>query len=229
MRVATYNTHDCIGRDRRYDPERIAGVVASLCADVVALQEVTLDHAGDVMAMLTVATGMQAVDGTLFERGVGRYGNVLLVRRGLLTAQCLHDLSVEDCEPRGLVDTYMIIDNCPLRVLGTHLGLGASERRRQLSQIEGLLAEEPRPTILLGDFNIWWGSGALLPLLRAGFRQQPLASFPSGPFPWLALDRVLVRGPWRSFYCWRFDRQPSRMASDHFPIVADLVLSDLLV
>jgi endonuclease/exonuclease/phosphatase family metal-dependent hydrolase len=40
LRVATYNIHRCRGLDRRTDPSRVADVVASLEADVIALQEV---------------------------------------------------------------------------------------------------------------------------------------------------------------------------------------------
>ena len=40
LRIATYNIHRSRGLDRRVDVSRIADVVASLEADVIALQEV---------------------------------------------------------------------------------------------------------------------------------------------------------------------------------------------
>src|SRR5882724_13452048 len=40
IRVATYNIHKCRGMDRRTKPDRIAGVIRELDADVIALQEV---------------------------------------------------------------------------------------------------------------------------------------------------------------------------------------------
>ena len=39
LRVATYNVHACVGTDGRYDPERVAAVIAELDADIVAVQE----------------------------------------------------------------------------------------------------------------------------------------------------------------------------------------------
>ncbi|HTM19739.1 MAG TPA: endonuclease/exonuclease/phosphatase family protein, partial [Kofleriaceae bacterium] len=43
LRLMTYNIHKCIGGvDRRYDPERIRGVIADCAPDFVLLQEV--DH-----------------------------------------------------------------------------------------------------------------------------------------------------------------------------------------
>jgi endonuclease/exonuclease/phosphatase family metal-dependent hydrolase len=41
LRVATYNVHECVGRDGRHDPERVARVIDELDADIVALQEFT--------------------------------------------------------------------------------------------------------------------------------------------------------------------------------------------
>ena len=36
---ASYNIHKCVGVDRRFDPERVAAVIAEVGADVIALQE----------------------------------------------------------------------------------------------------------------------------------------------------------------------------------------------
>jgi len=46
LRIATYNIHRCIGRDGLENPERIAGVLRGLNADLVALQEVAFDPRG---------------------------------------------------------------------------------------------------------------------------------------------------------------------------------------
>lgn len=220
IRVATYNAHDCIGRDGVYDPARIAHIVAAIDADVVALQEVTLDHAGDVLATLQHVTGMQAVDGTLFDRGVGRYGNVLLTHHAV-TAQRLHDLSFGGREPRGLVDAVIAINGRSCRVAATHLGLNIAERKQQIRRLATVLADDARPAVLMGDFNVWFGAGAFAPLAEIGFVQHPLRSFPTWWMPLLPLDRVLVRGSTLSQRVWRHDEPPASVASDHFPVVAE--------
>ena len=107
LRVATYNTHVCIGRDGKFSPARIADVILEMRVDVVALQEITLDHAGDLVARLEKTTGMFTLDGTIFGRDVGRYGNVLLSRYAI-REQMLHDLSYPECEPRGVIDTVLV-------------------------------------------------------------------------------------------------------------------------
>ena len=40
IRIATYNVHKCRGLDRRTNPDRIAGVIAALDADIIAIQEI---------------------------------------------------------------------------------------------------------------------------------------------------------------------------------------------
>jgi endonuclease/exonuclease/phosphatase family metal-dependent hydrolase len=63
VRAATYNVHDCVGRDSRFDPQRIVDVLIELDVDLIALQEVTLDHAGVLIECLETATAMRAIEG----------------------------------------------------------------------------------------------------------------------------------------------------------------------
>jgi endonuclease/exonuclease/phosphatase family metal-dependent hydrolase len=41
LRLASYNVHRAIGRDRRCEPQRILDVIREIDPDVVALQEVS--------------------------------------------------------------------------------------------------------------------------------------------------------------------------------------------
>ncbi len=224
MRVATYNVHDCIGRDRRYDPGRVATVVQALKADIVALQEITLDHAGDLLADLEAITGMRGLDGTVFARGIGRYGNLLLTRHEILESH-RHDLATGGREPRGALDATLATDIGPVRVLATHLGLARSERREQLAMLAEQTARGPHATILAGDLNVWRGKNELAELQAQGMTHRPVASFPVWPRPLLALDRILVREPLQIKACWRHAGDGAQLASDHYPVVADLRFS----
>jgi endonuclease/exonuclease/phosphatase family metal-dependent hydrolase len=221
VRVATYNVHDCVGRDGRFEPERIAEVLAELDAEVIALQEVTLDRAGELIGLFETATALRATDGTLFERGVGRYGNVVLTRQRV-TAMRLQDLSCVGREPRGAIDVVIEMDGGPLRVCATHLGLSRTERRRQIDRLCALLCGTPGATLLLGDFNVWWGSTALAPLTAGGFDQVRVPSFPTWPSPVISLDRIFALSPLSIGRCWRHDSPLARIASDHFPLLAEL-------
>ena len=223
-RVATYNIHNCVGRDGQFSPERIAEVINELCADVVALQEITLDHAGDLIGYLESATGMSAVDGTVFDRGVGRYGNVLLSQHPI-SEQQLHDLSFTEREPRGVIDAKLVIDAWELRVLATHLGLARHERKSQLRTITDLLEDATHPTVLLGDFNVWLGTGPFWKLRDLGFVHTRLGTFPTWFLPILPLDRIFIRAPGVIQLFARHDSPMSRIASDHFPVFADVEIA----
>jgi len=224
LRFATYNIHNCIGRDGKYSPERIAQVIVQICADVVALQEITLDVAGDLIGYLERATGMSAVDGTMFDRGVGRYGNVLLSRHRI-HQQRLHDLSCTNREPRGVIDAELVIGGCTSRILATHLGLTGHERKDQLRRLADLIADNAQPSVLLGDFNVWLGAGPFRTFRELGFAHTGVRSFPTWPLPILPLDRILARAPAMTGRCARHDTPESRIASDHFPIFADIDLA----
>ena len=224
LRVASYNIHDCVGRDGKYSPERIADVILEMQVDVVALQEITLDHPGELVNQLEKTTGMLAVDGTIFDRGVGRYGNVLLSRYGV-HEQRLHDLSYSGSEPRGVIDTVLMIDSHPLRVLATHLGLTSPERVDQIRRLADLLSGDLHPTVLLGDFNVWLIMRPFAELRNLGFRYTDIRTFPTWPFPMLPLDRIFVRAPVMIRRSSRHRSPNSSIASDHFPVVADMEIA----
>lgn len=221
LRVATFNVHDCIGRDGRHDVHRTAAVLAELEADVLALQEVTVDDAGQLAQVFAATTAMQVIDGSLFGRGAGRYGNLLLTRYPVREMR-LHDLSVAGREPRGFIQADLDCGGSKLTVFATHLGLGWRERRVQVCRLAQLTSDVRGPCVILGDLNSWMGAWGFRPLRPAGFAGPAIRSFPTWPGPLLALDRILVRPPATIKRCWRHDGGMARMASDHFPVVADI-------
>lgn len=223
--MATYNLHDCRGTDGRYDPVRTAAVLDELDADLIAVQEITLDSAGELVAALQQATGLQLLEATVLPRGNGRYGNALLTRVAV-SASRRHDISQARArEPRGALSVSLKTEGRVLNLLATHLGLQAAERRRQIRHLAGL-AEREACALLLGDFNVWGWPAVLRPLTSMGFRGRPVRSFPTRPYPLLSLDRILFRGPVSIRRIWRHVSVRSRSASDHYPIVADLDICD---
>ena len=59
LRCMTYNVHGFRGSDGRYDPERIAAVMADNCVDLIALQEAVSDIGVDPLAGIAQRLGMQ--------------------------------------------------------------------------------------------------------------------------------------------------------------------------
>ena len=226
--AATYNIHRCKGSDRRHDADRVASVILELGADIVGLQEVDaryhIEDGDDQAEYLAAATGMSAVYGPALVHHRGSYGNAILTRWPVKGVRRV-EIGVVGREPRAVLDTQIEVAGHDLRVVVTHFGLRAAERRFQTEMLVRILGSEDDPLILLGDFNEWWGSRSPM-LARIDAALGPSRGRPSFParLPALALDRIWVR-PARALVELRAHRSRlARVASDHLPVLATVEL-----
>jgi endonuclease/exonuclease/phosphatase family metal-dependent hydrolase len=232
LRIVTYNIHGCVGLDRRYDPERTAAVLREIDADIICLQEV--DARGgrfriDQVAYLGEATGRHVVLGAASRVRQSRFANAVLSRYPSLTARAI-DLAVHRYEPRYAVDVDLLIGERVLRVMATHFGLRAGERRVQAHRLIDALAEPadpnrhpPHAVLLVGDLNEWRGRAGdgIRALDRCLGPSAMPRTFPSW-MPVLPLDRIYALGP-AVLRDVRVYRSPlARIASDHLPLVGNL-------
>jgi endonuclease/exonuclease/phosphatase family metal-dependent hydrolase len=232
LKIATYNIHGCLGVDRRYDPARIAAVLREIDADIACLQEVGLRRAtgrhDDQADYLAEATGCRVVLGAGARGRRGRFANAILTRFPVVAARAI-DLAVSVYEPRAALDAELMIGTRRLRVLATHFGLHAAERRLQADRLIAALREPCSPgrqaadtVLLVGDLNEWRGrSGGIRALDRC---LRPSAAPPTFPswLPVLPLDRMYADGP-AVLGDVRVYRSPlARLASDHLPLVGSL-------
>jgi len=233
FRVATYNVHSCVGRDGRHDPARIAGVIAELDADVVALQE--FSYPADIALETRTPVVLTELDTYVCALGPTRqnpthcFGNVILTRHRLREVHRV-DLSVLNREPRGALAATIDADGMEVHVLAAHLGLRLSERRFQVRQIAKYL-ESVRGTfvVVLGDFNDWLpGRSVVRTLDRRLGRAPRLRSFPIR-CPVLSLDRIWVQPRSAVHRLFVHRSLAARLASDHYPVVAEIeVFTDAL-
>ena len=235
VRVATYNIHTCIGVDRRYEPGRVGAVLREIDADIVSLQEVDArrrsDRYADQWAYLGEVTGCRVITGTGIREHRGRFDNAILTRFPVLAARAI-DLTIAGYEPRGAIDANLMIGDRVLRVIATHFGLHATERRLQANRLMAVLGEPlaanrraAHAMLLMGDLNEWRGrSGAIRSLDRRLGPSAAARTFPSW-LPVLALDRIYADGPavLRDVYVYRSPL--ARLASDHLPLVGNLYWS----
>jgi endonuclease/exonuclease/phosphatase family metal-dependent hydrolase len=122
-----------------------------------------------------------------------------------------------------------------IHIINTHLGLGWRER---FVQAQLFTSTEWRaaiagvtPLILLGDFNSLRGSRPyrtlnrhlhdVRELIRA---PEPIRTFPTR-FPVLAVDHIFVNRAVRPLSVTVHRSPLARVASDHFPLMAEFVLS----
>ncbi|MBM9537880.1 endonuclease/exonuclease/phosphatase family protein [Desulfobulbus alkaliphilus] len=226
LTAVTYNVHQWVGTDKQYDPGRGLSVLQEIGANIIGLQEVNFPkHSTHRISagQLAEELGMRLIIGKTLMRQHAAYGNVLLTDRPV-DAIRRHDISIEPWEPRGVLDVDLITDSGLIRVLNTHLGLRASERRKQHAFLGDILQSigNRDMTILMGDFNEW------LPIRRPfrkimasfGHLAAPL-TFPTF-FPFLALDRILIKPHQRVMATHVHKSRLARVASDHYPVVAAL-------
>lgn len=217
LRLATWNVHGCVGVDGVESPERIAEVIRWLDPDVIGLQEMR----ELALARIAELTGLKAVAGVTRLLGAHQFGNALLTRFEV-ERTTLHDVSYRKREPRGVMDVRLRRpDGAPMRVVVTHFGLRAAERRRQADLLLELVREPGAPLLaVMGDFNEW------RPFVRTLYRLNqhlgsapPVRSWPS-VLPVLSLDRVWVwpRAALREVKARR--GRGAWLASDHLPVSA---------
>ena len=226
IRVATYNVHACVGTDGRHDPDRVAAVINELEADVVALQEFTYPASVAIdtrtPVVLTTLDRYECALGPTRKNTTHCFGNALLTRHPIVEIHRI-DLSMERREPRGAIAATINVGGATLHVLAAHLGLRVHERRFQVRQIlEYLDSVRSTQVVVLGDFNDWLPGRSVVHVLdhRLGRPPRP-RSFPAF-WPLVPLDRIWVQ-PRASLKRISVHATPvARLASDHFPVVADI-------
>jgi endonuclease/exonuclease/phosphatase family metal-dependent hydrolase len=238
LRIVTWNIHKCIGGvDRRYDLGRTVETLAHYQPDFALLQEVDAgvkrsngDHQTELLAE---ALGMHhhAWFPNVEVRGGGTYGNAILSRFPFDEVRNI-DVSVRFKKKRSVLHAVARVHHDGharmVHLYNMHLGLAQYERRIQLGSFldshpfQGL--HHDTPVVVGGDLNDVWGNlGSLL--APAGFRgvdRRP-RTFPAWG-PMRALDSIYVRGSVRLQELARGEIELAKRASDHRPLIADLVL-----
>lgn len=231
LRVMTFNIKSGL-----YGLEKVARLIEEANPDVVALQEVDLGarRSGQVdqPAQLAEATGLRYQ--AYFQattKSHGAYG-VALLSRFPLEGRSQYRLPVPPgAEPRTLGHVVVHLGGQEVSLYVTHLiqmPFRDGARAMQTEVISGILAEDVRPKLLLGDFNDF-ADGTALALLRTQL-QDVFATVGQGPGGTLPLP-LPFRPECRIDYifaCSCFVPRTSHVlrvkASDHFPVVAELEL-----
>lgn len=243
LRILTYNVHKCIGGvDRRYEPERVRETISHYEPDVVCLQEVDshaprsnrdrqVDLLGDLLGFRH-----RTYFPNVTVRGGGEYGNAILSRFPLtettnidLTIPPKKRRSVLHARYRVRLNGHSAANTRTVHVYNMHLGLSGIERKVQLRKFleshpfAGL--DHRTPIVVVGDFNDVYGTLGRKLLVPAGFRGMvsPIRTFPAYA-PLRALDAVYVRGRVEIRHVFRSRLDIAKRASDHLPLIADLVI-----
>ena len=231
VRVATYNIHRARGLDGRTRLERIAAVLASVDADIVALQEVVgaSPLKPGQAAELGAALGMGWVMAPTRHLRTALFGNVVLTRFPV-RHHVQYDLTWKTCEHRGVQRVDVALEDDTLHFYNVHLGTSLLERRHQAARLATLVHDRRvmGPKIVLGDFNEWARHLGATDLLAERLQSIDLSKHLSrrrtypGFFPILHLDHIYYEGKVEVLKVTLPRDRMALMASDHLPLVADL-------
>jgi endonuclease/exonuclease/phosphatase family metal-dependent hydrolase len=232
LKFASYNIHSCVGRDGRYDPERISEVINQIQADAVGLQEVDAGYGKgsdlDLLARLSRDTGMDGISGATRLSPRGDFGNALLARWPIETVR-LKSIGLPGREPRGVIDAGLDMGGVKIRMVVTHFGLRASERASQARELIRMTETiQESFLVVAGDFNEWARRGKALRRLNRFFGPSwPVRTFPSR-LPLFSLDRIWVKPSGSVTQVHAHRSGLSRVASDHLPVVAQVSLDGVV-
>jgi len=226
------------------DLEQIAETIRAADAHLVALQEVDV-HWGerskfaDQARVLAERLGMEARFAPIYRipsvdpaKPPREYG-VALLSRFPITAwrnDTLTRLSTQQEQPvpsrmPGFLEATVQVGGSAVRVFNTHIDYRPDPRvrDRQVAEMLAFIGEPSAPTLLFGDLNAPPTAPELQPLLRRLRDAWPADAgdgftYPA-PEPVRRIDYVLTSSHYRVV----FAKVPSSVASDHRPVIVELV------
>jgi endonuclease/exonuclease/phosphatase family metal-dependent hydrolase len=236
----TYNVHSCRGTDGVHSHERIARVIEAFDPDIVALQELDvfrrrtghLDQATEIARLVSMESHFHPairVADELYGDAILSKHPLRLVRAGELPNPTRKWVD----ETRGALWVSVNVGNVEWQVINTHFGLGRGERRLQAAALLGdawlgAAIGTGGPVCVCGDFNSPSG-GTVHRMFQAKLQDAQTASPTrrirrtfSTSMPVLCLDYIFLDQRVRALST-EVPRTPlTKIASDHFPLIADL-------
>lgn len=217
LRVLSYNVHGL-----RDDRSALTGLIRDLEPDVVVVQEAPRRFRwrhkcaalADDIDMVVAAGGLPAL------------GNLILVtlRVSVHETWCLRYPLIPGRHLRGAAFARCSVKDARFTVSGSHLATDPIERPAQAAQWKSALAAVDGPLVAAGDLNEGPGGGAWR-TVADGFAAPHDAglTYPA-TLPRLRLDAVFVSPDIAIESYDVIETDQARRASDHLPVLVDLLL-----
>jgi endonuclease/exonuclease/phosphatase family metal-dependent hydrolase len=223
IRVLTWNIHGSLGRNKRFDLERVVALIDRWDPQIVALQEVDSrrDRAAGInpFEFLQRELGEHGIGAKSITTDDGDYGQMLISRWPMRDVE-VHDISWPEREPRRVITAVIEAPAGSIRIAATHLGLSIHERRGQARRLMEIAGRSDMTTVVVGDFNDWFWPGSITRALTCELPGcTAYRTFPSW-WPVLRLDRIYCRPAGALLRS--FTDPAARQISDHLPVIADI-------
>lgn len=237
----TYNIRSGNG-----DLSGTAAAIRAAAPDFVALQEVDVHWAErskfvDQATALGEQLGMQArfariyqLPGATASDPAREFGVAILSKLPIhgWSNHIITRLSTQEANPTpaplpGFLEATIDVGGVPVRVFDTHLDYRSDPRVReqQVKEMLAYIGEPSTPTLLFGDLNAPPDAPEIQPLLRRLHDAWPPSAGPGltdpADVPRKRIDYVLTSRHFRVMSA----SVPVTEASDHRPVVADLLLA----
>ncbi|WP_053218370.1 endonuclease/exonuclease/phosphatase family protein [Virgibacillus senegalensis] len=244
VRVMTYNIHTGIGSDGSYDLDRLAQTIEDSGADVIGLQEVDVHWAArsnfdDQLSELAEKLGMESFFAPIYDQDPltedeprRQFGVAVLSKYPITSTinQEITRLSTQDANPEpalapGFADVRINAQGARFSFYVTHLDYRADPFVREM-QVDDMLRIIPETgtSILAGDMNAGADAPELLPLLErfqdAWNRSDDGYTYPAVS-PQKRIDYILTSPNVKVLHTEVMQTE----ASDHLPVVSDLLLT----
>jgi endonuclease/exonuclease/phosphatase family metal-dependent hydrolase len=243
LRVMSYNV--------QYGNEGLDSVIAVINdekPDIVGLQE--LDVHWDARSrfvnqaeLIAKGTGMEyrfariyQLPGSDSTKPPREFGVGILSRFPIVsfTNHTITRLSTQEENPvpkplPGFLEAILDVNGTKVRVFDVHLDFrrDPAVRKQQVADMLAAMGSAPMPTLMFGDMNARPDAPELEPLFQKLRDSWPYSQGPglTGPArnPAGKIDYILMSSDFRVAKTW----VPKVYASDHFPVVAELVLTSL--
>ncbi|MEU4427013.1 endonuclease/exonuclease/phosphatase family protein [Actinoplanes sp. NPDC024001] len=217
LRVVSYNVHGL-----RDDRAALVGLIRELAPDVLVVQEAPRRFLWrQKCAFLAAETGLVVAAG-----GLPSLGNLLLVslRVAIRRTWCLRYPLTPGRHLRGAVFAEGAVHGATFTVSGSHLATDPAERPAQAARWKAELSAVEGPLIAAADLNEGPGGGAWRTvedgLLSSG---DDVPTFPA-TLPQRRIDGIFVSPGTAIEHYEIISTERARAASDHLPVVADLLL-----
>jgi endonuclease/exonuclease/phosphatase family metal-dependent hydrolase len=238
LRVLSYNIHTGIGADGVLDLGRTAGAIRATRADVVALQEVDVHWAArsefrDQAHALARLLRMRVFFAPIYDLdplppGAPRrqFGVAILSRLPMphkenheITRLSTQDPEAVPAPAPGFAEAVVVAKGVAIHVYATHLDYRPDPAVRAAQVADMLRIMSRGPALLLGDFNATPDAPELAPLWRKLTPAPTGRTYPAD-VPEKRIDYVTFSNGIHV----RSASVPATLASDHRPVLAELVV-----